>query len=150
MPALPSKMRQVIFDGAGGPEVVKLAQADVPTPGAGKVLVEVAAFGINRPDCAQRAGAYPPPPGETQVPGLEIAGRIVAVGPDVTGLKVGDEIEAMIVNVDRKTRGINLSIKAKDSAEQHEAMQKLASESSAASGTTNLGALLKAKLNQQG
>ena len=66
-------------------------------------------------------------------------------------LKVGDEVEAMIINVDRKTRGINLSIKAKDSAEQHEAMQKLSSESSAAaSGTTNLGALLKAKLNQQG
>ena len=66
-------------------------------------------------------------------------------------LKVGDEVEAMIINVDRKTRGINLSIKAKDNAEQHEAMQKLASESaSAASGTTNLGALLKAKLNQQG
>ncbi len=66
-------------------------------------------------------------------------------------LKVGDEVEAMIINVDRKTRGINLSIKAKDNAEQHEAMQKLSSESSAAaSGTTNLGALLKAKLNQQG
>ena len=66
-------------------------------------------------------------------------------------LKVGDEIEAMIINVDRKTRGINLSIKAKDNADQHEAMQKLTSESSsAASGTTNLGALLKAKLNQQG
>ncbi len=66
-------------------------------------------------------------------------------------LKVGDEIEAMIINVDRKTRGINLSIKAKDSAEQHEAMQKLSAESAAAaSGTTNLGALLKAKLNQQG
>ncbi len=66
-------------------------------------------------------------------------------------LKVGDVIEAMIINVDRKTRGINLSIKAKDSAEQHEAMQKLSAESSAAaSGTTNLGALLKAKLNQQG
>jgi len=66
-------------------------------------------------------------------------------------LKVGDEIEAMIINVDRKTRGINLSIKAKDNAEQHEAMQKLSAESaSAASGTTNLGALLKAKLNQQG
>ena len=66
-------------------------------------------------------------------------------------LKVGDEVEAMIINVDRKTRGVNLSIKAKDQAEQHEAMQKLASESSsAASGTTNLGALLKAKLNQQG
>ena len=66
-------------------------------------------------------------------------------------LKVGDEVEAMIINVDRKTRGINLSIKAKDNAEQHEAMQKLSSESAAAaSGTTNLGALLKAKLNQQG
>jgi small subunit ribosomal protein S1 len=66
-------------------------------------------------------------------------------------LKVGDTVEAMIINVDRKTRGINLSIKAKDNAEQHEAMQKLSAESSAAaSGTTNLGALLKAKLNKQG
>ncbi len=61
-------------------------------------------------------------------------------------LKEGDSIEAMIINVDRKSRGINLSIKAKDQAEQNEAMQKLQSESSAASGTTNLGALLKAKL----
>ena len=60
-------------------------------------------------------------------------------------------IPELIINVDRKTRGINLSIKAKDNAEQHEAMQKLSAESSAAaSGTTNLGALLKAKLNQQG
>ena len=68
---------------------------------------------------------------------------------DLTKLyKEGDEIEAMIINVDRKSRSINLSIKAKDQAEQHEAMQKLASESgSASSGTTNLGALLKAKLN---
>jgi small subunit ribosomal protein S1 len=66
-------------------------------------------------------------------------------------LKVGDEVEAMIINVDRKTRGINLSIKAKDQAEQHEAMQKFSADAaSAASGTTNLGALLKAKLNQQG
>ncbi len=66
-------------------------------------------------------------------------------------LKVGDVVEAMIINVDRKTRGINLSIKAKDNADQHDAMQKLSAESSAAaSGTTNLGALLKAKLNQQG
>ena len=66
-------------------------------------------------------------------------------------LKVGDTVEAMIINVDRKTRGINLSIKAKDNAEQQEAMQKLSADShSAASGTTNLGALLKAKLNQQG
>ena len=64
-------------------------------------------------------------------------------------LKPGDVIETMIVNVDRKARSINLSIKAKDHVEQSQAMQKLASESSASSGTTNLGALLKAKLNQQ-
>ncbi|MBK8118431.1 MAG: 30S ribosomal protein S1 [Sulfuritalea sp.] len=64
-------------------------------------------------------------------------------------LKPGDVIETMIVNVDRKTRSINLSIKAKDHVEQSQAMQKLASESAASSGTTNLGALLKAKLNQQ-
>jgi len=66
-------------------------------------------------------------------------------------LRAGEQVEAMIINVDRKTRGISLSIKAKDSADQHDAMQKLSAESSAAaSGTTNLGALLKAKLNQQG
>jgi len=64
--------------------------------------------------------------------------------------KEGDAVEALIINVDRKSRSINLSIKAKDQAEQNEAMQKLASDgSSASSGTTNLGALLKAKLNQQ-
>ncbi|MCE1184781.1 MAG: 30S ribosomal protein S1, partial [Rhodocyclales bacterium] len=65
-------------------------------------------------------------------------------------LKVGDAVEALIINVDRKTRGINLSIRAKDQVEQNEAMSKLAAESAAAaSGTTNLGALLKAKLNEQ-
>ncbi len=65
-------------------------------------------------------------------------------------LKVGDEVEAMITNVDRKTRSINLSIKAKDQAEQAEVMQKFSADSAASAGTTNLGALLKAKLNQQG
>jgi small subunit ribosomal protein S1 len=65
-------------------------------------------------------------------------------------LKVGDSIESLIINVDRKSRSINLSIKAKDNADQNEAMQKLSADSaSAATGTTNLGALLKAKLNQQ-
>ena len=66
-----------------------------------------------------------------------------------TMLKEGDEVETLIINVDRKTRSISLSIRAKDQAEQNDAMQKLASESSAATGTTNLGALLKAKLNEQ-
>ena len=83
--------------------------------------------------------------------GLKSEGRVplreFAMPGQKADLKVGDEVEAMIINVDRKTRGINLSIKAKDQAEQHEAMQKFSAESSVSSGTTNLGALLKAKLN---
>ncbi|MFO1116265.1 MAG: NAD(P)H-quinone oxidoreductase [Beijerinckiaceae bacterium] len=96
MAALPSKMRQIHFDGAGGPDVIRVGEADVPQPGPGKVLVEVAAFGINRPDCIQRQGLYPPPPGETAIPGLEIAGKVVALGEGVSGLKVGDEICALV------------------------------------------------------
>jgi putative PIG3 family NAD(P)H quinone oxidoreductase len=94
--ALPAKMREIFFDGAGGPEAIKLREAAVPAPGSGKVLVEVVAAGINRPDCIQRAGLYPPPPGESEVPGLEIAGRVVALGEDVDNLKIGDEICALV------------------------------------------------------
>jgi len=102
------------------------------------------------------------------VKSVDARGAVIALNSDVEGylrasefsrdrvddlsalLKVGETVEAMIVNVDRKTRGINLSIRAKDQVEQNEAMSKLASDSgSAASGTTNLGALLKAKLNEQ-
>ena len=102
------------------------------------------------------------------VKSVDARGAVIALNNDVEGylrasefsrdrvddlsllLKVGEEVEALIVNVDRKTRGINLSIRAKDQVEQSEAMSKLASDSaSAASGTTNLGALLKAKLNEQ-
>ena len=96
MSALPATMREMIFDGAGGPEVIKLREAAVPTPGPGKVLVEVVAAGINRPDCIQRAGLYPPPPGESDVPGLEIAGRVVALGEGVDNLRIGDEICALV------------------------------------------------------
>ncbi len=96
MAALPTTMREIIFDGAGGPDVIRLREAPVPAPGPGKVLVEVVAAGINRPDCIQRAGLYPPPPGETAIPGLEIAGRIVALGEGVSGLAVGDEICALV------------------------------------------------------
>jgi putative PIG3 family NAD(P)H quinone oxidoreductase len=71
--------------------VIRVREVDVPKVAPGKVLVEVVAAGINRPDVAQRAGAYPPPPGESEVPGLEIAGRIVAVGDGVKNLKVGDQ-----------------------------------------------------------
>jgi NADPH:quinone reductase len=96
MTALPTTMPEIFFDGAGGPEVVKLREAPVPAPGPGKVLVEVVAAGINRPDCIQRAGLYPPPAGETEVPGLEIAGRVVALGEGVSGLALGDQICALV------------------------------------------------------
>ncbi|MDD2873998.1 MAG: S1 RNA-binding domain-containing protein, partial [Azoarcus sp.] len=98
---------------------------------------------------------------------VEARGAVIALGEEVEGylraseaaahrvddlttvLKEGQEIEAVVINVDRKTRSINLSIRAKDQVEQSEVMNKMASESAASSGTTNLGALLKAKLNEQ-
>ena len=89
-------MRQIIFDGFGGPEVLVARDAPVPQPAPGQVLVEVAAAGINRPDCLQRQGAYPPPPGESQIPGLEIAGRIVAFGAGVAAWHLGDEVCALV------------------------------------------------------
>jgi NADPH2:quinone reductase len=96
MTAIPQTMRQIAFAGAGGPEVIAVEAAPVPAPGPGKVLVAVVAAGVNRPDCIQRAGSYPPPPGESQIPGLEIAGRIVALGEGVSDWKVGDEICALV------------------------------------------------------
>jgi putative PIG3 family NAD(P)H quinone oxidoreductase len=94
--SLPAQMREIFFDGAGGPEVIKVHEAPVPTPSPGQVLVEVVAAGVNRPDCIQRAGLYPPPPGETQIPGLEIAGRVVALGEGVSAWKLGDEVCALV------------------------------------------------------
>jgi putative PIG3 family NAD(P)H quinone oxidoreductase len=96
MAVVPAHMRQVYFDGAGGPEVVRIGAAPVPKLSSGKVLIEVVAAGVNRPDCAQRAGSYPPPPGETDIPGLEVAGHICAVGEGVTALKVGDAVCALV------------------------------------------------------
>lgn len=98
MAAVPATMRQVIFSGPGGPEVIGLETAPVPQPGPGQVLVEVVAAGVNRPDCQQRAGNYPPPPGATAIPGLEIAGRVVARAPDVTWPAVGDEVCALVIS----------------------------------------------------
>ena len=95
---IPETMRQVRFDGTGGPEVIRLEAAPLPQPGPGQVLIEVAAAGVNRPDCLQRAGGYPPPPGATDIPGLEVSGRIVAVGSDVGHLKVGDQVCALVAS----------------------------------------------------
>jgi putative PIG3 family NAD(P)H quinone oxidoreductase len=89
-------MREIFFDGAGGPEVIRLREAPVAAPGPGQVLVEVVGAGVNRPDCLQRAGHYPPPAGESEVPGLEIAGRVVAVGEAVSVPRAGDEVCALV------------------------------------------------------
>jgi putative PIG3 family NAD(P)H quinone oxidoreductase len=96
MPVLPSIMRQVYFDGAGAPDVIRIGEAPLPAIAPGKVLIEVVAAGINRPDCIQRAGNYPPPPSESAIPGMEVAGRIVALGDGVTGFKEGDEVCALL------------------------------------------------------
>ena len=94
--ARPTLMREIVFDGAGGPDVIRVREVPVPAPGAGQVLIEVAAAGVNRPDILQREGNYPPPPGESDVPGLEVAGRVAAVGDGVTALQVGSEVCALL------------------------------------------------------
>lgn len=95
---IPSSMRQIRFTGAGGPEVIAVETAPVPAPGAGQVLIKVAAAGINRPDCLQRGGSYPPPPGATDVPGLEVSGTIVAVGADVDAGSIGRRVCALVIS----------------------------------------------------
>lgn len=98
MSDLPTSMRQIRFEGSGGPDVIRIETAPVPVPGPGQVLVEVVAAGVNRPDCLQRAGGYPPPPGATDIPGLEIGGRVVALGEGVTTPKLGDEVCALVIS----------------------------------------------------
>ena len=92
----PARMMQIFYDGAGGAEVVRVGEAPVPRPGEGQVLIAVAAAGVNRPDLIQRAGKYPPPKGESDIPGLEVSGRIATVGPGVNGPKEGDEVCALL------------------------------------------------------
>src|SRR5271163_4020112 len=94
--SVPLEMNVVEIAAPGGPEQLKLAQRPVPTPKEGEVLVRVAAAGVNRPDVMQRQGRYPPPPGASDLPGMEIAGQIVALGPEVSGLSVGDKITALL------------------------------------------------------
>lgn len=87
-----SSMQQVIITEPGGVEKLAYEQVDLPQPAADEVLVKVHAFGINRPDILQRQGLYPMPKGVTPVPGLEVAGEVVATGADVTLFKVGDRV----------------------------------------------------------
>jgi putative PIG3 family NAD(P)H quinone oxidoreductase len=80
----------------GGPEQLRLVSRPVPHPGENEVLVRVAAAGVNRPDVMQRQGRYPPPPGASDLPGLEIAGEIAALGPHVTAWSIGDKVTALL------------------------------------------------------
>src|SRR5439155_7967257 len=80
----------------GGPEVLVPAERPMPVPAAGEVLIKVAAAGVNRPDIFQRLGRYPPPPGVTDIPGLEIAGTVEALGPGAARFKTGDAVCALV------------------------------------------------------
>jgi putative PIG3 family NAD(P)H quinone oxidoreductase len=92
---LPQSMHFIDMAAPGGPQVLALAAGPVPRPAAGEVLIRVAAAGVNRPDVLQRAGSYPPPRGASPVLGLEVAGTVVALGPDVAGRREGDEVCAL-------------------------------------------------------
>ena len=94
--ALPDTMKAVEITGKGGPEVLVPGTRKVPAAAPGEVLVKVAAAGVNRPDVMQRQGNYPPPPGITDIPGLEIAGTVAALGAGVSGWRVGDELCALV------------------------------------------------------
>jgi len=89
-------MQAIEISEPGGPEVLKPASRAKPTPASGEVLIAVKAAGVNRPDVVQRRGLYPPPPGASDIPGLEIAGRIVALGAGVTKFSVGDDVCALV------------------------------------------------------
>ena len=93
---VPEIMDAVGFDTPGGPEVLKIGKIAVPRPGRGQVLVRVAFAGVNRPDVVQRQGHYPPPPGASPIPGLEIAGQVVALGDGVAGWHVGQPVCALV------------------------------------------------------
>jgi NADPH:quinone reductase len=93
---IPATMTAIDPAGPGGPEVLAPVTRPVPKPGAGEVLVKVAAAGVNRPDVLQRMGLYPMPPGAPTIPGLEIAGTIVAVADDVSRWRVGDQVCALV------------------------------------------------------
>jgi NADPH2:quinone reductase len=93
---LPETMTCIEIAAPGGPEVLRPATRPLPKPAAGEVLVKVAAAGVNRPDVLQRKGGYPPPPGASDIPGLELAGTVVGLGPGVDGPAVGAQVCALV------------------------------------------------------
>ena len=93
--SLPETMTVVEISEYGGPEVLKPASRPVPEPASGEALIRVAAAGVNRPDAIQRAGNYPPPAGQSDLPGLEVSGEIVALGDGTSGVSIGDTVCAL-------------------------------------------------------
>ncbi len=93
---VPATMRAIDPEKPGGPEVLVLVERPVPAPGAGEVLIRVAAAGVNRPEVMQRMGVYPPPPGAPSILGMEVSGMIVAVGEDVPIELLGQPVCALI------------------------------------------------------
>lgn len=96
MTALAPMMTAIAIEGKGGPEVLLTRELPVPLPGAGQVLIKVAAAGVNRPDVLQRKGLYPAPKGHSELPGLEASGEVAAVGPGASKLAVGDRVMALL------------------------------------------------------
>ena len=96
MSGLPPHIHIIEITAPGGPEMLKPAQRPMPKPEAGEVLIKVEAAGVNRPDVAQRKGEYPPPAGASDIPGLEIAGTVAALGVGVKQLKLGDKVCALV------------------------------------------------------
>ena len=93
---VPDLMTAIEITEPGGPDRLAPKQRPVPQPAAGEVLIKVATAGVNRPDCLQRQGSYPPPPGASDIPGLEVAGTLAALGEGVSNWRIGDEVCALL------------------------------------------------------
>lgn len=96
MEQVPSQMTVIGISKPGGPEVLVPERRAVPVPGPDEILIKVMAAGVNRPDVAQRQGHYPPPPGASDLPGLEVAGEVVAVGANAKRHKLGDKVMSLV------------------------------------------------------
>src|SRR5437868_10311285 len=96
MSQLPAQMTVVAISKPGGPEVLVPETRPLPKPGPGEILIKVQAAGVNRPDVAQRSGSYPPPPGASDLPGLEVSGEVVALGTGAVRHKLGDKVMSLV------------------------------------------------------
>ena len=92
---IPARMTAIAISEPGGPRVLKPETRDVPLPGPGEILIKVHAAGVNRPDVQQRKGAYPPPPGASDLPGLEVSGEVAALGDEISRWRIGDRVCAL-------------------------------------------------------